>query len=113
MKPTYNVLESNQYSSNEDSKDYVSREDLYTEIGYVFADLVNTRGGQYSNTCAARMSLALIKSGVEFKGRLPILAGPYKGKKIEPGANSLADELKRIWGKPKYWVDQTKAYTQI
>ncbi len=56
----------------------------------------------YENTCAVRMSLALIKSGVNFQGRLMIKDGPHKGKMIEPGAKLLADQLARpgVFGRP-------------
>lgn len=63
----------------------------------------------YENTCAVRMSLALIKSGVTFSGRLTIKDGPYKGRKIEPGAKLLADQLIRsdVLGRPIF-VDVKK-----
>jgi hypothetical protein len=56
----------------------------------------------YVNTCAARVSLALLKSDVSFVGRLKIKEGPLQGKMIEPGAKLLADQLKKthIFGYP-------------
>lgn len=55
------------------------------------------------NTCATRVSLALLKTGISFAGRLPVKAGPYKGKKVETGAKLLADQLMRpdVFGRPE------------
>ncbi len=51
------------------------------------------------------MSLALIKFGVNFTGRLKIKDGPHKGKLIEPGAKLLADQLMKstVFGKPEVY----------
>ena len=92
MKPAYNTLKSNYYSSDYLSPSYLSAEDLYDEIGYDINQLIN-QNPAYANTCATRMSLAMIKSGVQFHGRLKIKAGPYKGKSVETGAKLLADQL--------------------
>ncbi len=103
MTPTYKKLRDHHYSSDHTRSGYVSAEDLYKEIGYTLEELVKQNAG-YSNTCAVRVSLALLKAGVAFKGRLPVKAGPFKGKMIEPGAKLLADQLKlpSVIGKPKY-----------
>lgn len=74
MKPAYSILKSNHYSSEFTSPSYVSSEALYKEIGYDINDLKKQNAG-YANTCATRMSLALIKSGVNFDGRLKIKDG--------------------------------------
>jgi len=51
------------------------------------------------------MSLALIKSGVNFVGRLKIRDGLYKGKLVEPGAKLLADQLMRfsVFSRPEVY----------
>jgi hypothetical protein len=50
----------------------------------------------YANTCAVRVSLALIRSGVHVPdGRLTIRAGTHKGKMIEPGQARLSAILSR------------------
>lgn len=72
----------NNFSSNKD----VKVEDLYREIGW--DDLIDNPS--YENTCAIRMSLALIKSGMHIPGRLSIKKGPYKGRLIEMGQGSLS-----------------------
>jgi hypothetical protein len=98
MKPAYIVLKSNHYSAGL-GPGYVSPEDFYAEIGHDFNKLV-AENPAYQNTCAARMSLALIKSKVHFHGRLPIKIGPYKGRMIEAGAKLLADQLSLHFGRP-------------
>jgi hypothetical protein len=100
MKPAYLTLKSHHYSSNELSSSYVDKKSLYSEIGYDIDNLIKQNPG-YQNTCATRMSLALIKSGVPVNGRLRIKAGPHKGRSFEPGAKLLADELSRVIGKPQ------------
>lgn len=87
-------------SSNELSPSYLDKKALYREIGYDIDNLIRQNPG-YQNTCAARMSIALVKSGVSIRGRLPIKTGPYKGRSVEPGAKLLADELSRVLGKPE------------
>ena len=67
------------------------REVLYQELGW--GDLVNNPA--YENTCAVRISLALIKLGITLPGRLMIKAGPHKGKMIEPGQAKLSHLLAR------------------
>ena len=94
MKPTFSSLKRNHYSSDRMNPNFLSGEDVYKEIGYSIDDLIKQNPG-YENTCAVRMSLALIKSGIHFAGRLRIKVGPHKGKMIEPGAKLLADQLAR------------------
>lgn len=49
----------------------------------------------YQNTCATRVSLALVRSGMRLPGRLAILKGEYKGSMIEPGHARLSILLQR------------------
>lgn len=102
MKPAYTALKTNHYSANKNNATFVDKTDVYKEIGYDYDNLVKENPG-YSNTCAVRMSLALLKSGVSFSGRLKIKTGKYTGKLIEPGAKLLADKLSlgTAFGKPK------------
>lgn len=102
MKVNYAFLKSKYYSSDRMSSSYVSGEDVYKEIGYNLNELTR-QNPAYENTCAVRMSLALIKAGVSFVGRLKIKNGLYKGKMIEPGAKLLADQLAHppLFGKPE------------
>lgn len=90
MKPLYSTLKSKHSSSNELNLSYLDKKKLYEEIGYDIDNLVKQNPG-YENTCAIRMSLALIKAGISFTGRLQVKSGQYKGRTIEPGAKLLAD----------------------
>lgn len=106
MKPDYAKLKKNHYSSDYAYPSYVSGEDLYSEIGYDLQALIK-EDPHYENTCATRMSLALIKSDVAIAGRRRIKAGPNKGRLFETGAKLLADELKKpgIFGPPTLYMD--------
>jgi hypothetical protein len=83
-KLSFPVLQNN-FSSNKDLK----AADLFKEIGW--DDLIENPS--YENTCAIRMSLALIKSGMHVPGRMAIKKGPYKGKRIEMGQRNLSQLL--------------------
>ena len=105
MKPSFATLNSNYYSYDEFKSNYVSGVDLYAEIGLDQEKLIK-QNPAYANTCATRVSLALIKSGVTFTGRMRIKSGKYVGKKIEPGAKLLADQLMRsdVFGRPEVYT---------
>ena len=113
MKPNHLTLKSNHYSSDWAKPNYKSAEDVYKEIGYDINTLT-ARNPAYENTCAVRMSLALLKSNIQFSGRLRIKAGTYKGKMIEPGAKLLADQLMKpnVFGRPTL-IQPQKAATQL
>lgn len=104
MKPTFNVVKDNHYSSNKANSNYRDATEVYSEIGLDVETLLKENPG-YENTCAVRMSLALKKAGVAFHGRLPIKAGKLKGGAVEPGAKLLADQLaqRHILGKPQIY----------
>jgi len=110
MKPTYAVLKSHHNSSEISSSSYLPAEDLYKEIGYDVNNLIKQNPG-YGNTCATRMSLALVKSGVSFIGRIKIKTGKYAGRTIEPGAKLLADQLAKpgVLGPPKIFTKPADA----
>ncbi len=113
MKPYYLILKNNHYSSERGKANYMSGADVYKEIGYDIDKLMK-QNPAYENTCAVRVSLALIKSGVHFSGRLRIKDGPYKGRMIEPGAKLLADQLLKsnIFGRPEF-INPKNAVTQL
>lgn len=94
MKPFFYVL-----SKNYPSKHDVTKEALFKEIGW--DDLINN--GNYADTCAIRVSVALIKSGIFIAGRMAIKKGPHKGKLIEPGQGNLSHLLARAsqFGEPE------------
>jgi hypothetical protein len=110
MKPSYLDLKKYHYSSDYAHANYASSEDLYAEIGHELDTLLKQDVG-YGNTCATRMSLALIKAGVTFGGRLRVKAGKHKGRLIETGAKLLVDELMKpgVFGKPMLFADSGKA----
>lgn len=80
-KLSFPILESN-FASNKD----VKQQELFKEIGW--DDLIGNP--DYENTCATRMSLALIKCGMYIPGRMAIKKGPYKGQLIEMGQRNLS-----------------------
>lgn len=102
MKPSFSTLQNNYYSSDKVRNNYLSGADLFAEMG-LDHDALMMQNPAYQNTCAARMSLALLKSGVKFTGRLTIKSGKYTSKKIETGAKLLADQLMRpdMFGRPE------------
>ncbi|GAA6166901.1 T6SS effector amidase Tae4 family protein [Sessilibacter corallicola] len=104
MKPSFTTLKANYYSSNELLNNYVKGSDLYAEMGINHEKLIE-QNPAYINTCAARVSLALLKSNISFQGRLSVKSGKFAGKKIETGAKLLADQLKRpdILGYPEIY----------
>lgn len=108
MKPSFATLKANHNSSTEGKAGYVSGAAVYEEIGYDINKLMGENAG-YRNTCAARMSLALIKSGFGLRGRIKIKAGPHAGKSIEPGAKLLADQLLTTLGRPLILTQTAKA----
>lgn len=78
---SYPALKSNFYSTKD-----VKAAELFRELGW--DDLIGNPA--YENTCAIRMSLALIKCGMYIPGRLRIKKGPYKGTLIEMGQRNLS-----------------------
>jgi hypothetical protein len=86
MRPHFQTLKKH-YPRRED----VTRPDLFKSIGW--QDLIND--ANYANTCAIRMSLALLRCGVNVPGRMRINDGPFKGKLIEPGQAKLSAILSR------------------
>lgn len=104
MKPQYGTLKRNHYSSNQYSMDFVDAKTLYEELGYNLTDLTK-QNPNYVNTCATRMSLALLKSGINCGGRLKIKKGSLEGRSFEPGAKLLADKLSSstLFGKPQIY----------
>ena len=74
---------------------YGTRE-LYQLLGW--DDLIDRP--EWANTCAVRMSLALIEAGMTVSGRVQVKKGDLKGKWIEPGQNRLSDWLIRHLGEP-------------
>ena len=94
MRPSFLPLQRN-YSPT----GTVTKAELFREIGW--DDLI--KNPDYDNTCAIRMSLALMKVGVPIHGRMAIKKGPFAGQRIEPGQLKLSNMLlqKSLFGAPE------------
>ncbi|WP_338849283.1 T6SS effector amidase Tae4 family protein [Massilia sp. W12] len=112
MKISYKELKKHHSSSEISDPSFKDSATLYEDIGYSLDALVTQNPG-YENTCAVRMSLALLASGLKFKGRLMIKSGLYKGRMIEPGAKLLADQLSKNLAKPLIFQDARNAQIQL
>lgn len=89
--------------------DSVSREELYQWIGHS----ENIADANFYNTCAVRMSLALLGAGYPNPGRYPIQAGKYKGRAIETQQVKLSAWLVRHVGKPEEFTSGRDAEAGI
>ena len=100
MRPLFHSLERH-YPRN----DEIDKAQLFQEIGW--DDLIANPA--YDNTCAIRMSLALIKSGIQVPGRIAIQKGPFKGALIEPGQAKLSKMLAMnpLFGEPEKYDKMT------
>ncbi len=75
----------------------VSAEELWRWVGHPGKNL----DPAWKNTCAIRVSLALLGAGVPLpRAFLPVLAGKYKGLTIEIKQEVLAHRLTQAWGEP-------------
>ena len=74
-RPVFATLRANHYSSDRtQSARFVDGEAVYKKVGYDMEELKKQNPG-YENTCAVRMSIALLRSGVGITGRLKIRTG--------------------------------------
>jgi hypothetical protein len=97
-KPSYATVRANFSGVND-----ATPEELYKEIGW--EDLIGKPA--WRNTCAVRMSLALVKSGLNIRGNMRVNKGPYKGKGIETNQMRLA----RLLENPFYLGESEKSST--
>ncbi|MFP7674512.1 T6SS effector amidase Tae4 family protein [Marivita sp. S0852] len=91
----YDTLKAEYPSSNPRSANFISRGDLFRQIGWdgFIGD------PHYQNTCAIRVSLALVRVGVRISPKSHnILAGPHAGEGIEVNMARLA----RLLARPTY-----------
>lgn len=103
-RPMYGVVRRNFYHPK-----FVKRPALFAEIGH--PELA--RIPAWANTCAVRLSLALVKSGVVIPGRMIIRAGKYKGRRIEQNVARLARGLTDLFGPPEEWANGSDASAYI
>jgi hypothetical protein len=87
----------------------VIAEELFQWIGYP----ENIGNPNFSNTCAIRLSLALLGAGYPNPGTWPIKAGKYKGRAIETKQRKLAKWLVRQLGQPERFKSGREAEDKI
>ena len=87
----------------------VAPEELYHWIGYP----ENIGNPNFLNTCAIRLSLALLGAGYPNPGAWPIKAGKYKGRAIETKQRKLTQWLVRQLGQPEKFKSGREAETKI
>ena len=89
--------------------DSITQDELYHWIGY----LEHIDNPHWENTCAIRMSLALLGAGFPNPGVYPVKAGKYKGRKIETMQKALSKFLRRQLGEPEKYTSGTDAQKAI
>ena len=89
--------------------DSIERDELYHWIGY--PQKINDPN--FYNTCAIRMSLALLGAGYPNPGQWPVVAGKYKGRAIETQQRRLSAWLTRHVGQPEKFKDGQSAERAI
>ena len=77
--------------------DSVGSDELFQWIGYPD----NIANIDFANTCAIRMSLALLGAGFPNSGAYPVKAGKYKGRMIETKQRKLSTFLVKQLGEPE------------
>lgn len=83
---------------------------LYTSIGH--PEYVHVY--EMQNTCAVRVSLALLAGGIEpFPGHMKVLDGKYKGRVIEQSQKRLSAFLKQRLGQPEVYKSGYEAWKKI
>ena len=103
MRPSFELLRLNFPKSER-------QEQLFKEIGWT--SLLNNDA--YKDTCAIRMSVALLRSGVQLPtARMKITGGALRGKRIEPGQGKLSFILRRLWGEPEKFSGEQAAMAAI
>jgi len=103
VRVNFDTLYANYPSSEQMRSNYVSQRDLFTQIGWE-AFLSNPN---YSNTCAIRVSMAFVKSGINIvPASHRILQGDYAGRGVEVSMRRLADLLAR-----NNYLGKYEAYT--
>lgn len=89
--------------------DSVPLEELWQWLGYP----ENIKDINFSNTCAVRMSLALLGAGFPSPGTYPVKAGKYTGKSIETRQRKLSTWLARQLGQPEKYKSGADAQKAI
>jgi hypothetical protein len=90
----------------------IEHDELFHLLGW--DDLI--KNPAYTNTCAIRLCLGLLRAGVHIPdGRIAVKIGTHKGKMIEPGQARLSAILARpaMLGKPEKFAGGPAAYDGI
>lgn len=87
----------------------VPPEELYQWIGYP----ENVGNPNFANTCAIRLSLALLGAGLPNPGNWPIKDGKYKNRMIETRQRKLSNWLVRQLGQPEKFTSGMEAQSKI
>lgn len=92
-RPSYALLQLHYPSSQK-----VKANELFQMIGHP----EKAHDPLWQNTCAIRVSLALLGAGVSIPaGFLYVKTGKYKGRSLEIKQEALAAFLEREWGEPE------------
>ena len=92
MTILFTTLQSNYLSSNPSSPRFASQVKLFEEIGWDEF----LKNPNYTNTCAIRVSLAMVRSGLKVNnGSHRILKGPSTGQRIEVSMKKLASSIEQ------------------
>jgi hypothetical protein len=90
-------------------EDSVTLDELFQWIGYP----ENIHNPNFENTCAIRMSLALLGAGFPNPGIYPVKAGQFKGRAIETKQRKLSNWLVHQLGQPEKYNDGQEAQKKI
>lgn len=84
---------------------------LYTELGYPDRAV----SLYWQNTCAVRVSMALVKAGLQIPGQTIVKAGKLRGRRIEHNVVKLAHYLarKELLGPPEQFASASEARSSI
>ncbi|GAB3464497.1 type VI secretion system amidase effector protein Tae4 [Massilia terrae] len=77
----------------------VSTDELYKWIGHE----EKLQDPRWHNTCAIRVSLALLGAGIPSitSGKTTVMAGKYAGRTIDASQKRLSEWLAKEWGEPE------------
>lgn len=83
---------------------------LYTGIGHP----EYAHAFEMSNTCAVRVSLALLAAGIQpLPGHMTVQAGQFAGRRIEQSQKRLSDFLRQRLGQPEVYKSGYEAWKRI
>ena len=106
MKPLFAVLKANHMGHQ------VVAPQVYDAIGHPQLALEPA----WANTCAIRMSIALIAAGMKIRtgpARLWIKIGPHKGEQVEPSQRVLSDFVAKEIGPPEKYKSAISVFPPL